>query len=406
MFRRPSSVLDVTRGIPRGTNRYVVADKPDGVQAALNEEDQNVNAEPSVWIRKRATKRGTSYHLRWICPQERRWRNRRVGTDIRRARHEAAKLEAELTEGTYRAIRRTAWDHFVDEHVGSLRGARNATEARRTLDEFHRWRPLELHEVTYQTIEQYVAWLYTNDDDENGKIANSVATVNKKCRYLKAAFNKAIRRGYLARNPMDGWRMEREDDKPPRIVTLEEEKALTETAKQLYGLRMSAFVITALNTGARRGELVGLEWNGVDLDVKRIHLAHTKGKRDRLIPLPGHVVDTLRRLQVQTLKEGGPFKSLRDNLGRRWRRVCKQARVAGVSIHDLRRTYCTRLIRAGVPLPTVQRLAGHRDIKTTMRYYTWVNDDDLRQGVAKLTEYVESCHRSATKRRKGAKNAV
>lgn len=364
-----------------------------------------MSREPKVWIRKRRTKRGISYHLRWICPQERRWKNRFVGTDVKRARHEAAKLEAELTEGTYRAIRRTTWDHFVDEHVGSLRGARNATEARRTLDEFHDWRPLELSEITYQAVEQYVAWLYTASDDEE-KAPNAAATVNKKCRYLKAALSKAIRRGYLARNPMDGWRMEREDEKPPRIVTTAEETALMDRAEELYGLRMSAFVVTALNTGARRGELVGLEWSRVDLDGKRIHLTHTKGKRDRLIPLTERVVEVLHCLKAQTLKEGGPFKSLRDNLGRRWRRVCRAADVDGVSIHDLRRTYCTRLIRAGVPLPTVQRLAGHRDIKTTMQYYTWVNEDDLKQGVARLTEYIESCHRPATKQRKRARKAV
>ena len=44
----------------------------------------------------------------------------------------------------------------------------------------------------------------------------------------------------------------------------------------------------------------------------------------------------------------------------------------GVTIHDLRRTFITRLIRAGVPLPTVQKLAGHADIKTTLTHYNTI----------------------------------
>lgn len=53
-----------------------------------------------------------------------------------------------------------------------------------------------------------------------------------------------------------------------------------------------------------------------------------------------------------------------------------------IQMHDLRRTFVTRLIRANVPLPTVQKLAGHRDIKTTLKFYNWVSMDDRREAVA------------------------
>ena len=66
-----------------------------------------------------------------------------------------------------------------------------------------------------------------------------------------------------------------------------------------------------------------------------------------------------------------------DNLGRRWKRIITKAKVSGVSIHDLRRTYVTRMVRAGVPLSTVQQLAGHSHIKTTLKHYNEVSENDL-----------------------------
>ena len=100
---------------------------------------------------------------------------------------------------------------------------------------------------------------------------------------------------------------------------------------------------------------------------------------------PG-LIDDLQALKSETTKgdviqlvgSRGPFASLRDNLSRTWGRIIRKTKVLGLSIHDLRRTYITRQIQAGVPLPTVQRLAGHADIKTTLAYYNLVSEDDLK----------------------------
>jgi integrase len=73
-----------------------------------------------------------------------------------------------------------------------------------------------------------------------------------------------------------------------------------------------------------------------------------------------------------------------DNLSRIWGRVRSKAGVPDVTIHDLRRTFITRLVRAGVPMPTVQKLAGHSNIQTTLTYYNWVSTEDLRAGIRKL----------------------
>ena len=94
----------------------------------------------------------------------------------------------------------------------------------------------------------------------------------------------------------------------------------------------------------------------------------------------------LRRVKLQTMQDGGPFVGLNRSWQRRWDKLLKVSEVDHVTLHDLRRTYITRLIRAGVPLPTVQKLAGHVSITTTLKYYNAVNREDLRAGVKLLNK--------------------
>ncbi len=64
--------------------------------------------------------------------------------------------------------------------------------------------------------------------------------------------------------------------------------------------------------------------------------------------------------------------------------IVKDADIPYITYHDLHRTGITRALLAGVPPITVQRLAGHRNIGTTMRHYVQLNDQDLRDGVEKV----------------------
>jgi len=92
----------------------------------------------------------------------------------------------------------------------------------------------------------------------------------------------------------------------------------------------------------------------------------------------------LRRLKALYGQEAGPFTGMADNLGRMWSRVVKFAGADHISIHDMRRTYCTRLLRSGTPVSVVQKLSGHRNPMTLLRYYAGVSDEDKREAVKRL----------------------
>ncbi|MCP4592562.1 MAG: tyrosine-type recombinase/integrase [bacterium] len=337
-----------------------------------------MNDEPKVWIRSRNCKTGkTTYHLRWICPQTHKWRNRKVGGDRRRAEREAAQLEHQLSAGTYHDVRRKDWTEFVAEHVSKIPGTWNRTMAERTLTEFgEAMDPRGPHRVTFAMLEDYAEKMATK--------GNAPATVNKKMRYLRAAFRKAVRRGYMASNPMEGWQWARVNRKRLRIATDQDETALLDSAEELCGFQARAFIHTALNTGGRHGELVSLAWDNIDLsDDPSVTFTETKGKRDRLVPIEPADAAVLLKLKAQTLRDGGPFVTLRTKLPHVWPDIVKAAGVKPITIHDLRRTYITRLIRGGASLPTVQQLAGHATVTTTVEFYNEVNNTDLREAVAK-----------------------
>lgn len=336
-----------------------------------------------VWISRRSNKGKDSYHLRWLDPVTGKWRSRAAGTDRKQANREAAILEKELAQGTYRDLRKVTWTEFVEEHVQMIQGDRDRAEAKRTLEEFGRRFNVPLRAVRYGMIESYVEWL-------KAEKKNKIATINKKLRYLRAAFNKAVKRGYLAESPMRFWQMTREQEKPIRIASDEDEQAMLKAAQETHGELLRAFVQIALATGGRRSELLTLPWENVIIeetpegDKPCVRFMGTKGKKIRRVPLDQADVDILRRLKLKTLKDGGPFIALARDLDDMWADMLAVAKVAHITPHDLRRTFVTRLVRAEVPLPTVQKLAGHSTITTTLSYYNQVNADDLQRGMEKL----------------------
>ncbi|MDO8495145.1 MAG: site-specific integrase [bacterium] len=155
-----------------------------------------------------------------------------------------------------------------------------------------------------------------------------------------------------------------------------------------------AVILTALKTGMRFSELVGLEWGDVDLErqilcVRRAnvrgHIGTPKNNRTRYIPLTKELVGAL-----QTIWHPGglafPFQGswLGYETGRKHLAAyCHKAGIQVVAWHALRHTFASRLVSEGAPLKAVQDLMGHSTINMTMRY-SHLNQTDLRKAVSLL----------------------
>lgn len=339
--------------------------------------------EVKVWIAKRKCGKGrVTFHLRWIDPVLKQWKSQAAGDDEEKAKRAAGALEEKLRKG-WHGTRRMGWALFIEDHVAKIQGHAHRAEADRVLKEFGKLCPVSgPRAVTFATIERYVAKL--------NEAGNSVATVNKKLRYLRAAFNKAVKRGYAVANPMADWQWTKEEELTPRVISQAEEASLVKAAEAADG-RVRAFIETAILTGGRRGELLGLLWEQVKLDPvteAEVQFIRTKGKKPRRVPIGPELVKVLWKLKAQTQQDGGPFRGWTPSRAdKMFRQAAKAAGCADITIHDCRRTFVTRLIRRGVELTAVKDLAGHDSLETTLRYYNAVHSpQELREAVSKLAE--------------------
>ena len=148
----------------------------------------------------------------------------------------------------------------------------------------------------------------------------------------------------------------------------------------------------AVNTGLRRGELFGLEWDALrldgtkrEVDVKRSYergiVTTPKSNQYRTVPLNAAACRTLRDLRPNKQAKGPVFV---DEQGERWtpervkNRLRAIARATGrdaLGWHIFRHTFATRLVRKGAALNVVQQLLGHSDIRMTLRYAHVVQSD-------------------------------
>jgi integrase len=127
-------------------------------------------------------------------------------------------------------------------------------------------------------------------------------------------------------------------------------------------------VILAVETAMRRGELVGLLWEHVDLHKRVAHLPQTKNGESRDVPLSQRATATLKALSL----ERGEHKRVLPVSGNAARLAWEHLRVrAGCSdlrIHDLRHEAVSRLFERGLNIAEVAAISGHREMKMLQRY--------------------------------------
>lgn len=141
-----------------------------------------------------------------------------------------------------------------------------------------------------------------------------------------------------------------------------------------------AAVRVLIETGLRLGELLSLSWCDVESDA--VTVRRTKNGTTRRVPLTDQARSALERIMGRG--HTGPFQHLTPStLRKAWDAANRQLGLP-YRLHDLRHACASRLVKAGTPLPVVQKWLGHRDLASTMRY-VHVRDDQL-DAAAKLLE--------------------
>jgi integrase len=223
---------------------------------------------------------------------------------------------------------------------------------------------------------------------ENGP---SVGTVNRELAVLSHLCNKAIEWGWIDRRPAKIVRF-REDSGRIIYLTVEQARSLVEQARGDACAHIYPFVVIALGTSMRKTEILSLQKGQVDLERRRIYLPKAKaGTREQ--PITAEVADFLRS-HIAGLPTGVPWlfpspaarKGHAVDIRKPFRRV-----VAAIGLdpnvvvrHTLRHTAITHLVQAGVDLPTVKRISGHKTLVMVERY-AHANGAHIQTAMDKLT---------------------
>jgi integrase len=215
---------------------------------------------------------------------------------------------------------------------------------------------------------------------------------------LKRMFNLSVDWGLMPTNPAARVRLFREDRRRVRYLTEEEETGLLDACS----LQLRRVVLFALHTGMRRGEILGLRWQDVDSKngVAVIPAEKAKGKRTRFIPLNSVALAVLDEMPASLDRTALVFKNSAgnewDRLRKHWEYAVFAAGLEDFRFHDLRHTYASRLVMAGIDLAVLRELLGHRDFEMTLRY-AHLAPSRLKAAVTVLEPKLQlSCNPSST----------
>ena len=255
-----------------------------------------------------------------------------------------------------------------------------------------------LTELTPALIEQYRSWR-KGTISRRGKPVTP-ATVNRELACLKRMFSVArkglilLKGGVPQDSPMASINIDHENNERNRVFSKEGFDRLLAVAPA----HLKPILLTALYTGMRRGELLKLTWDRVDLKAGMIRLRpeNTKTQEARIIPLTKELTQMLQEFTIHITKGGQrvpqvftyggkPIGSIR----RAFETACQRAGIPGVVFHDLRHTFVTSMRRAGVNYFRIMAITGHRTMDVFKRYHT-IDQDDLRLAVRQLDTYMDT----------------
>jgi integrase len=179
-------------------------------------------------------------------------------------------------------------------------------------------------------------------------------------------------------------RLEKEPQARVRWLEPHEEVRLLEACRASRTKRLADIVTVALETGLRRGELLGLAWDRVDLSRGVIRLETTKSGRRREVPMRQAVYNVLAALPAPHHGRVWPYRSIRNA----FEAAVETAGLDNFRFHDIRHHFASWFMMRGGNLQALKELLGHSDIKTTL-IYAHLSPAHLRSEVAKTERAVE-----------------
>ncbi len=265
----------------------------------------------------------------------------------------------------------------------------------------------------------------------DGKGGLSVKTINNIRVCLHKALQTALENEYILQNPasiakVPTLKSTNTEKKEIEILSKEEQKALMKVCDNSpYGMG----IFTALHTGVRLGELLGIMWKDVDFNKKTINISRqvnrlhdyspnataktrlgiqedTKTRTStRVISISDNLLERLIQYKEEQDKNIKKWGSAYQNLDmvfaredgyyidpvyfrERYQRLLEKAGISRHTFHALRHTFATRALEAGVPVKVVSKILGHASVQITMDTYMHVLPELQNEEMNRIAEYM------------------
>ena len=293
----------------------------------------------------------------------RHWIREAVGESKKLAETVLGKRKAEVREGRFLDVRKNQkikFEDFADEYLEIHSKPKKSYYTDEKIIGLLKklFEGKCLHQITSLDIERF----------KSERIKEvSPSTVNRTLAVLKSIFNRAITWGKADKNPFVGVKLFKEN--PPRLRFLEQKEIPILLSHCCQHLKPIA--ILALNTGMRKGEILCRKWHDIDFNRDIINLYNTKNGETRRIPLNAIAKSTLIAVPkhhdspyVFCNKKGEPYGDIKKS----FLTAVKKSGIIDFHFHDLRHTFASHLVMAGVDLNTVRELLGHKSLEMTLRY--------------------------------------
>lgn len=237
------------------------------------------------------------------------------------------------------------------------------------------FKTVELNTITVDQIELWIATI------------PSQGAARKAWAVLRSILRKALRWGLIDRDiTIQVTPIKRSEYQPQVLNTTQ----IRQLLQGFYGHPLEAWLICSTTLGLRTEEALGLEWNDINLTTGHVriqrglqwvngHEQTVKPKTElsrRTVVLPRFAILRLRQLK----NKGRLIGSLNPNqVDRRYRTWCHQHNLPCVPRRNLRHSWATTALAAGVDVAVVSRALGHSSIETTARYYLRPDLDVLKE---------------------------
>lgn len=310
-------------------------------------------------IRKRGTRWQAQVRLRGHAPVTKSFLNRSDAESW--GRQTEAQLERSSIRVDLRLLNTTTFAQLLDRYAQEVSASKRGAATEQFRISFFKKLPMAA-----LGLDRLTPPVFTAFRDARLKQV-SADTVRREMTILRHVVEIARREwGYpFADNPVATVRRPRPGMHRDRRLADGEFDQLMNAVERSRSTVLRSAVQLAIETGLRRGELVGMKWSHIDWPRRVLSVPETKTGHPRVIPLSGKALLVLFSLQPQSEY----VLNLTGNaLRQAWERLRDRAGVVDLHFHDLRHEAISRFFEMGLSLPEVALISGHREPKMLLRY--------------------------------------